>query len=113
MFSKAVFDLGDVWYAPLDQEADTEQDTKDSAPWSNQLLLKRGRPMHLTKVQHARLEAFPDGSRVVAALGDSIILRLPDGRHQRLDPLGHLFNVGKHQMFDVVNKKLNQVRPVL
>ena len=69
--------------------------------------------MQLTKAQHARLETAPDGTRVVAALGDSIILRLPDGRHLRLDPLGHLFNVGKHQMFDVVNKKLNQVRPVL
>ena len=69
--------------------------------------------MHLTQAQRARLEAFPDSVCVVAALNDSIILRLPDGRHLRLDPLGHLFNVGKHQMFDVVNKKLNQVRPVL
>ena len=69
--------------------------------------------MQLTKAQHARLETAPDGTRVVAALGDSIILRQPDGRHHRLEPLGRVTKLGKHQIFDIENKKLNRVRPVL
>ena len=69
--------------------------------------------MQLTKAQYDRLETAPDGTRVVAALGDSIILRQPDGRHRRLGPLGRETKLGKHQIFDIENKKLNRVRLVL